>query len=216
MPMRPCRVEIRTQAFEENYRFLRSLVAPPTELLAIVKADAYGHSLALCAPAAVRAGAQWLGVTIVEEGIAARALCPEAHVLVIGGVFPGQGAAVIEHGLTVVAWELWQLNELECAARAAGAQPASLPVHLEIDTGMSRQGASPHGLEPVLARFAPGSRLRLEGVMTHLFAADEAFLASSVAGVLPVTVVDGRPIGDGRPGPWTRRAREAREAFACR
>ncbi len=174
MPMRPCRVEIRTQAFEENYRFLRSLVAPPTELLAIVKADAYGHSLALCAPAAVRAGAQWLGVTSVEEGIAARALCPEAHVLVIGGVFPGQGAAVIEHGLTVVAWELWQLNELECAARAAGALPASLPVHLEIDTGMSRQGASPHGLEPVLARFAPGSRLRLEGVMTHLFAADEA------------------------------------------
>jgi branched-chain amino acid aminotransferase len=48
-----------------------------------------------------------------------------------------------------------------------------------------------------------------------LFAASEAFLASSVAGVLPVTRVDGRPIGDGRPGPWTRRAREAREAFAC-
>ncbi|MDE3148129.1 MAG: alanine racemase [Acidobacteriota bacterium] len=174
MPTRPCWVEIRTRCFEENYRFLRSLVAPPGELLAIVKADAYGHSLALCAPAAVRAGAGWLGVTSVEEGVAARALCPEARVLVIGGVFPGQGAAVVEHGLTVVAWELWQLNELECAARAAGALPASLPVHLEIDTGMNRQGARPDVLEPVLARFAPGSPLRLEGVMTHLFAADEA------------------------------------------
>jgi len=47
-----------------------------------------------------------------------------------------------------------------------------------------------------------------------LFAADEAFLASSVAGVVPVTRVDGRPVGDGRPGPWTMRAREDREAFA--
>ena len=44
-----------------------------------MKADAYGHSLALCAPAAVRAGARWLGVTSVEEGVAARALCPEAR-----------------------------------------------------------------------------------------------------------------------------------------
>ncbi len=49
----------------------------------------------------------------------------------------------------------------------------------------------------------------------ELFAADEAFLASSVAGVMPVTMVDGRPIGDGLPGPWTGRARQAREAFAC-
>jgi alanine racemase len=89
--MRPCWVEIRARSLEENYRLLMSLAAPCAELLAIVKADAYGHSLELCAPAAVRAGARWLGVTSVEEGVAARALCPEARVLVIGGVFPGQG-----------------------------------------------------------------------------------------------------------------------------
>ena len=57
MPMRPCWVEIRTRALEENLRFLASLAAPHAELLAIVKANAYGHSLALCAPAAVRGGA---------------------------------------------------------------------------------------------------------------------------------------------------------------
>jgi alanine racemase len=72
-----------------------SLAAGQAELLAIVKADAYGHSLELCAPAAVRAGARWLGVTSVEEGVAARALCSEPKVLVIGGVFAGQGTAVI-------------------------------------------------------------------------------------------------------------------------
>ena len=174
MQTRPCWVEIRTRSLEENYRFLQSLAAPHVELLAIVKADAYGHSLDLCAPAAVRAGAKWLGVTSVEEGVSARMACPEARVLVIGGAFPGQGALVVEHGLTAVAWESWQLDELEAAARSAGAPAGSLPIHLEIDTGMSRQGVLPEGLAAALARFTPESPLQLEAIMTHLFAADEA------------------------------------------
>ena len=108
MPMRPCWVEIHTRFLEDNYRFLSALAAPHAELLAIVKADAYGHSLSVCAPAVVRAGARWLGVCSVEEGVAARALCPEARILVICGVFPGQGEAVVRHNLTAVAWEPWQ------------------------------------------------------------------------------------------------------------
>ena len=174
MPTRPCWVEIRTQSLEENYRYLTSVAPAGAELLAIVKANAYGHSLALCAPAAVRAGARWLGVTSVEEGVEARALCADARVLVIGGVFPGQGAQLLRHRLTAVAWEPWQLDELEMAARAAGARTASVPVHLEIDTGMSRQGVGLDGLAETLVRFRAGSPLLLEGVMTHLFAADEA------------------------------------------
>jgi len=174
MPMRPCRAEIRTRALEENLRFLSGLAAPHADLLAIVKANAYGHSLALCAPAAVRAGAQWLGVTSVEEGIVARALCPQARVLVIGGVFPGQADAAIQFQLTPVAWEPWQLDQLGSAARAAGAPVGSLPIHVEIDTGMSRQGANLSDLASIFPHFVPGSPLRLEGVMTHLFAADEA------------------------------------------
>jgi alanine racemase len=172
--MRPCWAEIRTRALEENMRFLASLAAPHAELLAMVKANAYGHSLALCAPAAVRGGAGWLGVTSVEEGIAARALCPDTRVLVMSGFSPGQAAATIQFELTPIAWELWQLDELEAAARTTGAARGSVPVHLEIDTGMSRQGVLPGELSTVLSRFAPGSPLRLEGVMTHLFAADEA------------------------------------------
>ena len=70
-------------------------------------------------------------------------------------------------------WEFRQLDDLEAAARAAGLRPDSLPVHLEIDTGMSRQGASLDGFPPLLARFALDSPLKLEGVMTHLFAVDE-------------------------------------------
>lgn len=172
MTMRPCWVEISTYSFEDNYRFLLSL-AGDAELLAVVKADAYGHSLALCAPAAVRAGARWLGVTSVEEAIAARAVCPEARVLVMSGCFPGEGQAVFEHRLTPVVWEPWQLDELEGSAHAAGAPPGSIPVHLEIDTGMSRQGGSPGGLSALLPRFAAAGPLRIEAVMTHLYAADE-------------------------------------------
>jgi alanine racemase len=171
--MRPCWVEICTRSLEDNYRFLKSLAAGESELLAIVKADAYGHSLALCAPAAVRAGARWLGVTSVDEGVAARELCSEARILVMSGCFPGQGAAMVANGLTAVVWEPWHLDELEAAARAAGMAPGSLPVHLEIDTGMSRQGVGLDGLAEMVARMSTRSPLHLEGVLTHLLAADE-------------------------------------------
>ncbi len=174
MTMRPCWVEISAQALEDNYRFLLTLAGGNAEVLAIVKADAYGHSLALCAPEAVRAGARWLGVTSVEEAVEARALCPEARVLVMSGCFPGEGAAALEHRLTPVVWEPWQLDELEAAARAAGAGPGSIDLHLEIDTGMSRQGVSLEGLGGILARFGVESPLRLAGVLTHLYAADES------------------------------------------
>jgi alanine racemase len=172
MTMRPCWVEISTRALEDNYRFLKSLAAGDAELLAVVKADAYGHSLELCAPAAVRAGAHWLGVTSVEEGVAGRAACPEAQVLVMCGCFPGEGAAVIAHRLTAVVWEPWQLDELEAEARAAEAGP--VPVHVEIDTGMSRQGVGLEDVAAFAARIQTSGLLRLEGVCTHLYAADES------------------------------------------
>jgi len=179
MTIRPCWVEIHTRILEDNFQFLLTLAAPHAELLAVLKADAYGHSMALCAPAVVRAGARWLGVASVEEGVAARALCPEAKVLVLCGAFPGEGAAIVRDGLTAVVWQPWQLDELESAAREAGMGAGSVPVHLEIDTGMSRQGVTPEnlgqeGAGTLLGRFTPQSPLRLEGVMTHLFAADEA------------------------------------------
>ncbi len=172
MHMRPCWVEISTRTFEDNYRFLADLAGPQVELLAIVKANAYGHSLKVCAPAIVRAGGRWLGVTSVEEGIEARSVCPDARILVIGGTFPGQGRDVVRHKLTPVVWDPGQFDELEAAVREEDVR--SLSVHLEIDTGMSRQGADPESLASLLARFHSDSPLRLGGVMTHLFAADEA------------------------------------------
>jgi alanine racemase len=173
MQMRPCWVELNTSSLEANVHFLKSLAPSDAEILAILKSDAYGHSLEICAPAVVRAGCRWIAVTSVEEGISARALCPDARVMVIGGILPGQGSAIVKHALTAVVWELSQLDDLEAAARAAALRPGSLPVHLEIDTGMSRQGANLNDFPTLLARFALESPLKLEGVMTHLFAVDE-------------------------------------------
>jgi len=177
MTLRPCWVEISTHSFEENYTALAA--ASAVELLAIVKGDAYGHGLEFCAPAAVRAGARWLGVTSVEEGVGARGLCDsagftETQILVIGGVFAGQAAAVLRSRLTLVVWEHWQLDELEAAAGEAGLAAGSVAVHLELDTGMSRQGVGEAGLDGILARFGGDAALRLGGLMTHLYAADES------------------------------------------
>ena len=65
MQTRPCWVEIDTRALENNYHFLESLAAPDMEILAMVKADGYGHSLSLCVPALARAGTRWMGITSV-------------------------------------------------------------------------------------------------------------------------------------------------------
>jgi alanine racemase len=187
MPIRPCWVEISTDSLQHNYRSLvdvcrgassKSPSNPPVEVLAIVKADAYGHGLDLCAPAVLEAGARWLGVTSVEEGTAARALThnfPDTEILIIGGPFPGQGTAVIQHRLTAVVWEPWQLEELQSAATASNSAASLIPVHLELDTGMSRQGVSEDRLDEILQKFkASASALRLDGLMTHLYAADES------------------------------------------
>ena len=81
-----------------------------------------------------------MGVTGAEEGAAARAVCPQPRILLMSGILAGEADLVIDQGLTPVVWESWQLDLLEAAATARGLPAGSLAVHLEIDTGMSRQG----------------------------------------------------------------------------
>jgi alanine racemase len=175
MTTHACWAEIDTRALEDNYRFLRQMApgGSDSECIAVVKANAYGHGISLCAPAAIRAGARWLAVASVEEAVAVCAFAPQARLLAIGGVLPGWGPEVIAHGITPSVWTPQHLDELESAACAASLGPASLPVHLEVDTGMSRQGVSLDELPSILARFTPESRLRVEALMTHYYASDE-------------------------------------------
>lgn len=143
------------------------------ELMPVVKANAYGHDALACAPLLAAAGAPWLGVTSTEEGAAVRAVCPEPRILLMSGIFRGEAETMIDQGLTPVVWEPWHLDLLEEAAAGRGMPAGSVAVHLEIDTGMSRQGVRVVDAQvspDLLPRFHAGSCMRLEGVMTHFSA----------------------------------------------
>ena len=178
---RPVWVEISRRKLTANYRELRRLAdrhdGPHCriELLCVVKANAYGHGVSECAPLLTAAGAKWLGVTSLDEGVEVRALCPGARILVMSGIYQGEAEAVIEHDLTPVVWESSHLDLLERAMLRHA--PKSLPVHVEIDTGMSRQGirqmeiGGVDGNEiPDLLQKLQNSPLRIEALMTHFSA----------------------------------------------
>lgn len=166
-PNRPVWAEISSQHLLANYEKLRRMAGAKADLMAVVKADAYGHDVLACAPLLAGAGAQWLGVTSTEEGCAVRAICPQPRILLMSGIFQGDAETVVDWRLTPVVWEPWHLDLLEQVGAARGMAPGSVAVHLEIDTGMSRQGVSMGELAALLARFQSDSCLRLEGVMTH-------------------------------------------------
>jgi alanine racemase len=170
MPNRPLRAEVSRDRLLGNYAKLRRMAGSDADLMAVVKANAYGHDVLACAPLLAGAGAPWLGVTSAAEGVAVRSVCPQVRILLMSGIFRGEADAVIDHGLTAVVWDPWQLDLLEHAAGERGMPPGSLAVHLEIDTGMSRQGVRVDQLIAMLRRFHAGSSLRLEGVMTHFSA----------------------------------------------
>jgi alanine racemase len=167
MPTRPLWAEVSGRRLLANYKELRRMVGSEAELMPVVKANAYGHDVLACAPLLAAAGVTWLGVTSTEEGAAVRAVCPESRILLMSGLFRGEADTVIDRGLTPVVWEAWQVDLLEEAAVRRRMPAGSVAVHLEIDTGMSRQGVRVAEAPAILSRFQDRSCLRLEGVMTH-------------------------------------------------
>ncbi len=180
--MRPTIAEIDTRALVGNYRLLdvrvRAAAGGGAGLVAVVKADAYGHGVELCGRALAEAGAGWLGVTSVEEAaVLLRALeetsLPKPRVLVMSGFFAGEERSVLRMEVTPQVWEPRHLRLLDEAARAAGRE--RVPVHLEIDTGMGRQGVSPGApLAALLAGLESGSPVWVEGVLTHFSSPENA------------------------------------------
>jgi len=162
---------------------------PAPALLAVVKANGYGHGIAACAPVLTRAGAQWLGVTDAEEGAAVREVLAEAgiaaalqpRILVMSGMMglPGEAERIVRQRLTAVVWDATHLNLLAQAARRATVTE-QVPVHLEIDTGMARQGvACGVELSQVLELLAATPELRLDGVFTHFASTEVAHAAQT-------------------------------------
>jgi alanine racemase len=162
--------EIDLTAFRHNLRVLRSLVAPGVQVMAVVKADAYGHGAGPCAKAAVEAGADILGISILEEGIELRENGIQAPILVLGSVFPDEIDDLIRHDLATSLWSLDLARSLSEKARKAG---KTIGVHLKVDTGMGRLGMAPEEFPCFLKQILEYPNLRIDGVFTHLSSADE-------------------------------------------
>lgn len=168
--LRPAWVEIDLDAVEANMALLRRRVAP-ARVLAVLKADAYGHGAPRAARALAAAGVDWLGVALLEEGAELRRAAVTLPILVLGTAQESQVPLYRRYRLTPTVSSLEQLS-LWC--REAVRSPPSQPiyVHLKIDTGMHRLGIAPDELGEALDRLRRTPGLRLAGLASHFADAD--------------------------------------------
>ncbi|MFE6741042.1 alanine racemase [Streptomyces tubercidicus] len=175
------RAEIDLVALRTNVRALRAL-ARGAQLMAVVKADAYGHGAVRCARAAVEAGAGWLGTATPEEALALREAGLPGRILCWLWTPGGPWRGAIEAGIDVSVSGMWALAEVTAAARVAGT-PAR--VHLKADTGLGRSGCQPGaGWAELVAqalRAEADGLVRITGLWSHFACAEEPGHPSTAA-----------------------------------
>jgi alanine racemase len=164
--LRPTWVEVDLEAIGHN---VRTLTFEGVDVMAVVKADGYGHGDVRVAEAALEAGAAWLGVALVEEGLGLRAAGIEAPILVLSELPPGSEVAAVAAALTPTLATDEGLERLAAAARDA---PAPLGVHVKVDTGMHRVGVWPPEDAVGFVDRVTRAGLDLEGLWTHFACAD--------------------------------------------
>lgn len=165
-------VEIDLGALSHNVKQLRQLLSNKTELMAVVKADAYGHGAVSVAKTALKSGATWLGVATVPEGIQLREAGVKAPILVLGAVqTPEQIQAIVNWRLQPTLCSPKQalvfsdtLEALECSA--------NLPVHIKLDTGMSRLGTNWQQAGEFVQLVQGLPCLRIASIYSHFATAD--------------------------------------------
>ena len=174
-PRRDAWVEIDLGALEHNARALRALVPADKELMAVIKADAYGHGAAMCIPLLEACGVSRVGVASVDEALQLRDAGVETPILVLGGVPDWAVPAALAEKLTLTVFTERHLDILATSYRQTGA-PAT--VHVKVDTGMNRIGV-PWREAPAFFRACkalaegPRAAIRWEGVFTHFASAED-------------------------------------------
>jgi alanine racemase len=160
---------IHVSALAHNLDQVRQRIPKGCDILAVVKADAYGHGDTAIASALAGMGVRRFGVATVEEGIQLRRSGLSHHILVMGALRPDHSAAVIGHRLTPI------IHDRDIAEQFAKELPSSArpyPVHVKVDTGMGRLGLCPDDVLPLLQSSPFQDALSAEGLMTHLADAD--------------------------------------------
>lgn len=179
---RPVWAEIRLGALQHNLRLIQRHINPPEargarrrKVLAVVKANAYGHGAVPVSRALAKAGADWFGVTCTTEGIELREAGLRQPILVLTGFWPGEEKHLLEYNLTPAITRCDQLRLLErAAARSQRGRRGRFAFHLKIDTGMNRLGIAPADTPCFARELAQCPHLRLTGTFTH-FASSEDF-----------------------------------------
>jgi alanine racemase len=156
-------------ALTHNYRALRRLCEPQVKFLAVVKADAYGHGLMPAARTLAAAGADYLGVGSLEEGLALRQAGVDLPVLLLLGILPEEAERAVAAGLELV---VFRRDVAQAVAAAARSQGKKARVHLKCDTGMGRLGLAPQEVLPFLQGLKE-SPLEVVGLVSHLAVAEE-------------------------------------------
>jgi len=163
--------EVDLDAIRANVSAL-CVLAAPAALLAVVKANGYGHGAVPVARAALDAGAAWLGVARVEEGEQLREAGIDAPIMLLSEPAPRVAARVVEADLTPVVYTDAGVDALAKAVADSG-RGIPLGVHLKIDTGMHRVGCAPEDALALARAIAARDELVFAGVCTHLAVADE-------------------------------------------
>lgn len=166
---RPTWAVVSLPALTHNYVEIKKSVQPDAQLMAVVKADAYGHGALECARALESIGADWFGVALIEEGVQLRQSGIKAPVFCLGGFWCGQAADAIKYDLTAAIFRLDSAEELNARAVEAG---RTVGYHLKIDTGMGRLGVPHTEVAEFAQRLRQFDRIKLDGVMTHFADAD--------------------------------------------
>ena len=160
---------IDLSALAHNVAQVRQRLVAPCDILAVVKADAYGHGAVVISRTLVQLGIPRLGVATLQEGIALREAGIRAPILVMGALFAKQFPDMIARRLTPLVYD----RETAAGfAACVGSKPEPYPVHVKVDTGMGRLGLSPEEVLSLLQSPSFKGPLRVEGLMTHLADAD--------------------------------------------
>jgi alanine racemase len=167
-------VEVDLAAIQNNLRRMKALAG--TRVMAVVKANAYGHGAVEVARAAASAGADWLGVARAHEGPALRAAGLALPILVFGYTPPDSAAEAIGHDLALTVFDIEAARAYAATARALGRRAR---VHLKVDTGMGRLGVLPEDAVEFVRAVRALEDVEADGIFTHFASADLADLSSA-------------------------------------
>jgi alanine racemase len=167
-PIRPTRAEIDLVALTRNVSAIRAL-APRAQILAVVKANAYGHGAVPIAQALESERVKMLGVALIEEGVELRNAGVRSPILVLGGSYEGGYDLMVAHRLTPTVFRPEHIQRLAQAAKRVGS-PVS--VHLKVDSGMGRLGVLPRDLDAFLDLASKFREVEIDGLLSHFASAD--------------------------------------------